>query len=651
MNPEKHSLFERLKSNGLLPSPKGPAFAVVQLTRSDNVSFAQLAKAVNPDPALVARLLKLANGCRVAGSRPIVAIQDAVSMLGLTALRGLALGFSLLNDHRSGACSSFDYPIFWSKNLARAVAMQTLAGVTHVLPKEESFTLGLLAHMGELGLASAFPEEYSKLLENNFSSVEELSHQEVVLFKIEHAELTAAMLDDWGIPPVLVAPVRCHEKSLASGLETNSRSDRLILLLMLAGRIADLCLLPEDKRPSLVEELFLLGGKLQIDPVQLPGLCDSIVRDWGDWCQLLNVQPVSLPPFAELLNPSQIISDLDTEGATAPPVEKKIRVLVVEDDRTMQGLLKALLARIGPDLEYHSAANGREALDLATRERFHLMIVDWLMPEMNGIELVKELRKTEAGRGIYILIVTGVSQAASHQLEAFEAGADDFLTKPFNAKVLAARIRAGLRMITLTREIESSQTDLKRFADEFALLTKRLQDAGTIDYLTGALARNSALEGLKQTMHGLAHSKTIGAILIRLENLREINDTRGRQAGDEVLRQIATFLGEKLKPQEKIARYSGSCFLLVCPCDKKDYVAELVIKIKQAIAGRIFSFDGQQVSVAVSVGFALGHAVASEIDALLNEAEQALASTPAHDSRKSRTVGMMTPQKHNSGGA
>lgn len=621
----KNSVFERLKSNGLLPSPKGPAFAVVQLTRSDNVSFAQLAKAVNPDPVLVARLLKLANGYRVAGSRPIVAIQDAVSLLGLTALRGLALGFSLLNEHRSGACSNFDYPIFWSKNLARAVAMQSLAGVTHVLPKEESFTLGLLAHMGELGLASAFPEEYSKLLEQSFFSAEELSHQEVELFKIDHADLTAEMLDDWGIPPVLVAPVRCHERTLASGLESKSRSDRLILLLMLAGRIADLCLLPEDKRPSLVEELFLLGGKLQIDPDQLPSLCDGIVRDWGDWCQLLNVQPVSLPPFAELLNPAQILPDLDTEGAPAPQVKNKIRVLVVEDDRTMQGLLKALLARIGPDLEYQSAANGREALDLAVKERFHLMIVDWKMPEMNGIDLIKALRKTEQGRSIYILILTGMCNDVHHQLEAFEAGADDFLTKPFNAKVLAARVQAGLRVITLTREVENNQANLKRFADEFSVLTTRLQAAGTADYLTGVLARKPALEWLKQTTQGLTIPQSISAILLQLENLHEINSARGQQAGDEILRQVAKLVGEKLGPRERLARYSGTTFLLLTfKMEQGDLLARAQ-GIKHAITTKKFLVDEEYIFVTVNVGHAMGQSSEGGVDALLNEAELTLA--------------------------
>lgn len=91
MNPQLAARFETLKASGLLPSPKGPALAVVQLTRQDNVSSAQLAHTIQAAPTLVARLLKLANACRAPGARPVLAIKDAVGILGLNAVRGLAL--------------------------------------------------------------------------------------------------------------------------------------------------------------------------------------------------------------------------------------------------------------------------------------------------------------------------------------------------------------------------------------------------------------------------------------------------------------------------------------------------------------------------------------------------------------------------------
>ena len=648
LTPAQRAHFDQLKSSGQLPSPKGPALAVVKLTRQDNVSFAQLAQAVKADPSLVARLLKLANGCRAPGSRPIVAIQDSVSVLGLTVVRGLALGFSLLNDSRTGKCRHFDYTAFWSRNLARAVAMQAVAGITRAMPGDESFTLGLLAHIGELGLASAFPEAYAELLENGPANINDLLLQERQSFELDHADFTAVLLEDWGIPPALIEPVRWHEKPEAANFIAGSRSERIFLGLMLASHIADICLAPENQRRVLMAELFLLGGKLSISPEILTDLCDTMVRDWGDWCRLLDVPAQTLPPFAELMKSSQLTPHGDFNGLPTASEGERFRVLIVDDVSLMRSLLKALLAHIGH--ECLEAENGRQGLDLALKERPHLMIVDWDMPVMNGIELIRALRETEIGRNIYILILTGMNEE-KHLVEAFEAGADDFLTKPLNAKVLAARLRAGQRVVTLHRDIEHDQTNLKRFATEFSALNQRLQETRATDSLTGLLARVPALEWMRQTFGSSNGTEPVGAILIQLEGLDEINRTSGRQVGDEVVSRVAALVQTLVGPQEKLSRYSGSRFLLVCPGATKDDVGRLAIKIKQAIATQAFTIGEQLVHVAASVGFALGHALASEIDVLLNEAEFALAETHAHDFGKSSTLKMMATQKHGPGDA
>ncbi len=109
--------FDKFKTSGLLPSPKGAAMAVVALSRKEDVSTQDLAHAIQADPAL---------------------------------------GFSLMSNHHSGRCQAFNYPAFWSRNLARAVAMQELSGVMGVVPGDEAFSLGLLSQVGELGLGSRF---------------------------------------------------------------------------------------------------------------------------------------------------------------------------------------------------------------------------------------------------------------------------------------------------------------------------------------------------------------------------------------------------------------------------------------------------------------------------------------------------------------
>jgi two-component system, cell cycle response regulator len=478
-NLQLQACFEVLKSTGRLPSPKGPALNVVRLTRQNNTSSTQLAHAIQADPALVARLLKLANTCRARGARPILAIKDAIAILGQNAVRGLALGFSLIGDQHANGCPAFNYPVFWSKNLARAVAMHALATLSRLMQSDEAFTLGLLSHIGELGLASLFPKEYARLQEASARSSAELRAQERQLFGFDHAELSAALLADWGFPATLIEPVSHCEQAAGSEFAAGSRSERLLKMLVLASEIANVCLATKDKRRAMMADLLLLGGKLSIGAEDLLTLCDGVVLSWSDWCRLLEVPSQELPPFVELMNaPSAPSFDaIDASGARAGPLSgaanEGFRVLVVDDDRIIRTFLKTLLVKAG--YRCIEAEDGLQGLQLARSEQPDLMIVDWLMPKMDGIEMVRELRKTLSGRAIYILLLTSLDQE-DRLVEAFTAGVDDFLSKPLSARVLLGRLLAGQRVVTLHREIERDQTHLQRFATEFAKLNQCLQE-------------------------------------------------------------------------------------------------------------------------------------------------------------------------------
>jgi diguanylate cyclase (GGDEF)-like protein len=629
MNASLQAQFDQLKSSGLLPSPKGPALAVIQLTRDPKVSVAQLAQAIKADPSLMARLIKLANSCRAPGVRPVLVIQDAVSVLGLAAVRGLAMGFSMMNEARSGKCRTFDYPVFWSRNLARAVAMQALAPLARVMPCDEAFTLGLLAHTGELGLASVFPDAYAELLERLPAGGPELLQQERRSFLLDHADLTAALLSDWGLPVALIEPVRCHEQPEIAGFAAGSRPEQLLLVLILASRIADICLSSPDRRSTMVRGLSELSDRLSIGVEQLSELCDGIVAGWTEWCRLLDVPPQRLPPFAELLQTPQASADDHAHQMVVPEIsleDAALKVLVVDDDKVMRGLLKALLAHVG--LDFLEAENGRQGLELALSQRPHLMIVDWRMPEMNGIELIRALRNTDYGRGIYILFLTGVEQVEV-LIEALDAGADDFLTKPLKAKILAAKLRTGRRVIMLRREIETDQSNLHHFANEFAALNLRLQEARKADSLTGLAARGATLEWLRQIwpFAGATPPATLGALLIRLDQLDAVNRAHGRLAGDEVLRRTAAVLREGLRPEDKVARYGGNAFVVLFPKTLSGidgFAYSEAHRLLGDIASSIFDIDDQALQLTMSGGLAFAWSGMKSSDDLLNAAETAL---------------------------
>ncbi|MGR9107905.1 MAG: HDOD domain-containing protein [Gammaproteobacteria bacterium] len=153
--------FVELKASERLPSPEGIGLKVLELTSRDETSLEHLAELIQADQALSAKILKFANSPMIAPRRPIVSIRDGVILIGLIAVRNLVLGLSLIGKHQRGSCPGFDYPRYWMRSLAVAVAMGTLAERQRILASEEAFTLGLLANIGQLALATAWPEDYA----------------------------------------------------------------------------------------------------------------------------------------------------------------------------------------------------------------------------------------------------------------------------------------------------------------------------------------------------------------------------------------------------------------------------------------------------------------------------------------------------------
>src|ERR1017187_2406961 len=120
------SKFEKIKASGHFPSPNGVATRVIELTRHDEATNQEVARAIKTDPALSRRIIKVANGLVAYQTRPIASIVDAVTVLGFNTVRQLVLGLSVMDSSRSGACQQFDYQNFWAHSLPTAVTAQNL---------------------------------------------------------------------------------------------------------------------------------------------------------------------------------------------------------------------------------------------------------------------------------------------------------------------------------------------------------------------------------------------------------------------------------------------------------------------------------------------------------------------------------------------
>ena len=614
MSPIDLSRFEQLKASGNLPSPKGAALAIMRLTQREDASFADLARIVKSDPAFVGRLIKAANSVNANPGRPVVSVQDALVVLGMPAVRNLALGFSLLSQYKTGACKAFDYAGFWSGSLAAGLALQGLTQRTGAAPAEEAFSVGLLARIGELALATMYPEGYAEVLAAGDATAP-LIERERRQFALDHRDLTAAMLADWGLPPVFCDPVLHHEDADVAVFPEDSRAYLLQQSLALARVVADVCLAAEGERAAMLPRLFALGRRLAIEPEALQPLCDRAVGQWQEWGTLLTVAARPLPRFEDLAR--------GAAAEPAPAVEAdaaKLRLLVVEDETSLRLAMKGVLEDAG--YEVFEAADGQEGLRLALECLPQMMVVDWLMPHMDGIALTRALRETRIGRGIYILFLSAVDGEA-RLIEALDAGVDDFLPKPMNPRLLTARLRAGRRIVHMRQEMEQDREEIRRVAAALAVANRRLQEMALTDALTGFPNRRYAIERIQQEWAGATRSKRpLAAMVIDLDQFKQVNDSHGHDVGDAYLRQTAAAIRGALRAHDVVCRTGGDEFLVISP--DTDLAAALACaeRMRLAVEATPIEAGPLRLRASLSVGVAVRDADMAVAEALIKRADQ-----------------------------
>jgi PAS domain S-box-containing protein len=485
------SKFVEIKARGRLPTPPGVVMRVIDLTRKDDVTNQEVAHAIKSDPALSGLVIKVANARVAYQTRPIASIVDAVSVLGFSTIRQLVLGLSLIESNRTGACPGFDYEDFWARSLLTAITAQNLLLESGIGSPEEIFTLGLIGQIGSLALATAYPQEYARILSDAAVHEEaELAKLELAEFEFDHNELTQAMLADWGMPQVFQEIVLHHEDPSLTNLVEGSRGWHLLNELHIANYFAKLCLAPEQYRRKMVPKLILIATRRGVELKALAGIADKSVVQWHEWSKLCGIRTTEVPLFAELfeaipLVPSMldVVDELPNGAGTG--TFYKMRILLVDDDRATLLLIKSMLEKAGHTVS--TAINGIEALSMVAKHIPQLIITDWLMPEMGGIEFCKTLRLNSAWRNIYVFIMTA-QDGTEKLVEAFEAGANDYMTKPISPKALIARLRAGQRVLQLQEEMEFDRQELHKFADELAAFNHRLRKS---DVSMRAILNNS----------------------------------------------------------------------------------------------------------------------------------------------------------------
>ncbi len=620
--------FEQIKASGDLPSPRGVALAVIRLTRDDDVSMSELTQVIKSDPAFVGRLIKAANGTVRLSGRAIVSVPEALVVLGLPAVRTMALGFSLLSSYRKGVCPGFDYVRFWSSSLLMALSMQVIALRVRAIAADEAFSIGLLARIGELALATLYPAGYGRLLlEAQRTPKVKLAELEQQAFAMNHHELGAAMLADWGVPPVFTGAVLYFGQAEESNFDGESRTAILMQSLVLSRAIAEICLAPEIEQAGLMPAVLRLGTRLGLSREDFAAACECIGREWVEWGKLLQLETNDPPSFSELIrqNDEKPLAgtarpDLPGNGTATVPGADGMRVLVADDEAAVRKLLRNVLEEAGHAVL--EAETGQQCMELALETQPHMMVIDWSMKGMEGLHLVRALRATRVGRGIYILLVTH-GEDDERLIEAFETGVDDFLVKPVKPKIFGARLRAGQRTVRLQQELEHEREELRHFAAELAITNRRLQEAALTDALTGFPNRRYAIDRIGQEWTATTRNRhPMSCMIIDLDGFKQINDTWGHDIGDSVLRQVSAALRTALRGHDVICRTGGDEFLVICPDTALEAALVCGERLRCAVENFVINTGDLQLQLTISVGVATRDGTMEDFDALIKRADQ-----------------------------
>ena len=606
--------IEQLRISGQLPSPKGVALAIMEISQREDATLDEVARVVQTDPALSGRLLRLANAANGHG-RPVASINEAVLRLGMASVRQLAMGFSLVDQYPQGLCAGFDYPGFWSHSLFMAVACQELGRVVRVCTPDELFACGLLAQIGRLALAAVYPADYAALLQESDGGTTLLERERERL-GVDHVEFTAAIMGDCGIPKSLTEPVRFQEAPETSGFVEGSRPYQLAHLFFHGRRMADLGLSPEAERHGSISELMRLGGKIGLNPEALGEVFDRVVEQWHDWAELLRVPASRLPAFGVMAKASVPRSDQASGTACK-------RVLLVEDEPTTRLMAEAMLREV-LGCTVFTAENGKDALALALEVMPQIVITDWLMPVMDGLEFCRALRATDWGQSMYLIMLTGV-ETEEQIVEAFEAGTDDYLIKPVTIRALNARMRAALHYVKLLESWENDRAQLKQFAAELAISNQRLGNAAMTDVLTGLPNRRAGMEALASDWSASKRSgQPVAALMIDVDLFKSINDQHGHAVGDHVLQEVAKALQAAARKDESVSRIGGEEFLLVCHNTEPRGALLAAERLRKMVKALQISVAGSSIQTSVSIGVAVREAEMEAADDMLRAADKAL---------------------------
>lgn len=270
--------------------------------------------------------------------------------------------------------------------------------------------------------------------------------------------------------------------------------------------------------------------------------------------------------------------------------ENPIAVAVIEDEAPIRKFLRAALT--GEGYRVLEADTAREGLRIITQERPQAVILDLGLPDRDGWEIIGEVR----GWSSVPIVILSARGQEQDKIRALDAGADDYLTKPFDAQELRMRLRAGQRILNLLEELIFAREALREQAQRDSLT--RLCNRATVL----ALLRKELLRA--ERLHHNGKPTSVSVVLMDLDHFKHVNDTYGHLAGDAVLREAARRMREAVRPYDCLGRYGGEEFLFVFTDCESAAAGALAERLRLGMSQEAMVLAEGQVAVTLSAGVA-----------------------------------------------